>query len=160
MSRDDAVAELRQHLAAPPARVFAAFADASLVSRWLTPSPDVVLRVVQFDFRAGGTYRFAYDVPGRPTMFVNGVYRTIEPPSTIVFSWNIEPPDEHAGIRSEVTVTLTPHGTGTDLLIRHAALTLPGSCERHEAGWRGALDNLIALLPDVSEHTSTTGEGR
>jgi uncharacterized protein YndB with AHSA1/START domain len=158
MPRNGAVAEVRQHLAAGPSRVFAAFADPALVSRWLTPSPDVALRVVQFDFRVGGAYRFAYDVPGGPTMFVNGLYQTIEPPSTIVFSWNIEPPDEHAGVRSEVTVTLTPRGTGTDLRIRHAQLTLPGACERHEAGWRGALNHLVALLPDLRERTSTDGE--
>jgi uncharacterized protein YndB with AHSA1/START domain len=155
LARDGTVAEIRQHLAASPARVFAAFADTSLVSRWLTPSPDVVLHVVEFDFRVGGTYRFAYDVPGRPTMFVNGQYRTIKPPSTIVFSWNIEPPDEHAGVQSEVTVTLTPQGAGTGLLIRHARLTLPGACQRHEAGWRGALAHLVALLPDVRERIST-----
>jgi uncharacterized protein YndB with AHSA1/START domain len=158
MLRDEACVEVRQHLAAAPARVFAAFADPALVSRWLRPSPDIALRVVQFDFRVGGTYRFAYDVPNRPTMFVNGLYHTIEPSSRIVFSWNIEPPDEHAGVRSEVTVTLTPRGTGTDLRIRHAQLTLPGARERHDAGWRGALDNLVALLPDVREGTSTAGE--
>ena len=158
MLRDEAVAEVRQHLAAPPSRVFAAFADVSLVSRWLTPSPDVTLRVLEFDFRVGGRYRFAYEVPGRPTMFVNGQYRTIKPPETIVFTWNIEPPDEHAGVRSEVTVMLTPRGAGTDLRIRHAQLTLPGACERHEAGWRGALDHLMALLPGLPERTSTDGE--
>lgn len=153
MSPDRAVAEHRQHLSAAPARVFAAFADAALVSQWLTPSPEVVLRVLQFEFRVGGTYRFAYDVPGGMTMHVNGVYRTIEPPSTIVFSWNIEPPDEHAGVRSEVTVTLTPRGSGTDLRIRHAQLTAPGACERHEAGWRGAAGNLAALLGSVAPST-------
>jgi uncharacterized protein YndB with AHSA1/START domain len=47
------------------------------------------LHLLQFDFRVGGAYRFAYDVPGGATLLVNGVYRTIEPPSTIVFSWNI-----------------------------------------------------------------------
>jgi uncharacterized protein YndB with AHSA1/START domain len=158
MPRDEAVAEVRQHLAAAPSRVFAAFADPALVSRWLTPSPEVTLRVVQFDFRVGGSYRFAYDVPGAPTMFVNGLYQTIEAPSTIVFSWNIEPPDEHAGVRSEVTVTLTPRGTGTDLRILHAQLTLPGGRERHEAGWRGALNYLAALLPEARERTSSAGE--
>jgi uncharacterized protein YndB with AHSA1/START domain len=146
MPLEATVAEVRRHLDAPPARVFAAFADASIVSRWLTPSPDVHLAVLQFDFRAGGAYRFAYHVPGGATMFVNGVYRAIEPPSTIAFSWNIEPPDEHAGVRSEVTVTLTPRGTGTDLLIRHEQLTKPGAAERHAAGWRGAIDQLLATI--------------
>jgi uncharacterized protein YndB with AHSA1/START domain len=157
MPRDEAVAEVRRRLTASPARVFAAFAEASLVSRWLTPSRDVELDVVEFDFRVGGRYRFAYRVPGRDTMVVNGMYHTIEPPSTIVFSWDIEPPDEHAGVRSEVTVTLTPNGTGTDLLIRHTRLTEPGARERHAAGWSGALDHLAAMVGAGSSGTAMTG---
>jgi len=161
MRRDEHVAEVRRRLAASPVRVFAAFAEASLVSRWLTPSPDVALTVLEFDYRVGGGYRFAYSVPGRPTTFVNGVYRTIEPHSTIVFSWNIEPPDEHAGVRSEVTITLTPQGTGTDLLIRHAQLTQPGAAERHAAGWEGAVDQLIVLVSEALErsHSRSPLEG-
>ena len=157
MSRDEPVAEVRRHLAATTAKVFAAFADATLVSRWLTPSREVGLDIVQFDFRVGGTYRFAYRVPGRAPMVVSGVYRAIEPPSRIVFSWDIEPPDEHAGVRSEVTVTLTPEGTGTALLIRHAQLTAPGARERHDAGWNGAVDHLAALIAERDHGTSMIG---
>jgi uncharacterized protein YndB with AHSA1/START domain len=152
------VAEVRRRLTAPPAKVFAAFADPSLVSRWLTPSPEVALSVLQFEFRVGGAYRFAYHVPGGTTMFVNGLYRTIDPPSTLVFSWNIEPPDEHAGLRSEVTVTLAPDGAGTHLLIRHTQLTLPGAAERHAQGWLGAVDLLVALLT-ASVGTLSEAEG-
>jgi uncharacterized protein YndB with AHSA1/START domain len=157
MARDEAVAEVRRHLAASPPAVFAAFADAALVRRWLTPSHDVGLDVVQFDFRVGGRYRFAYRVPGRAPMVVSGEYRAIEPPSRIVFSWDIQPPDEHAGIRSEVTVTLTPKGTGTDLLIRHAQLTAPGAVERHAAGWNGAIDHLGAVVTERTGRSSATG---
>ena len=162
MRRDENVAEVRRRLAASPAKVFAAFAEASLVSRWLTPSPDVTLTVLEFDFRVGGGYRFAYGVPGRATMFVNGVYRIIEPHSTIVFSWNIEPPDEHAGVRSKVTITFTRQGTGTDLLIRHERLTQPGAIERHAAGWQGAVVQLIELVRDALEtpHRRSPLEGR
>jgi uncharacterized protein YndB with AHSA1/START domain len=146
MSRDKTVAEVRHRLAAAPTKVFAAFSEASLVSRWLTPSPEVALTVVQFEFRIGGAYRFAYHVADGATMFVNGEYRVIEPPSKIVFSWNIEPPDEHAGIRSEVTITLTPDGSGTHLRIRHEQLTRPGAAERHAEGWRGAIAQLTVML--------------
>lgn len=142
----ESIAEVRRHLASPPATVFAAFSDAAMVSQWLTPSPDVTLTVLQFEFCVGGAYRFAYHVPGGATMGVNGTYRVIEPPSRIVFSWNIEPPDEHAGIQSEVTVMLTPDGAGTALLIRHERLTAPGAAGRHAEGWRGALDHLVAIL--------------
>jgi uncharacterized protein YndB with AHSA1/START domain len=145
MSRDEAIA-VRRRLAAPPTKVFSAFSEASVVSRWLTPSPEVALTVLQFDFHVGGAYRFAYHVPDGATMFVNGVYRVIEPPWKIVFSWNIEPPDEHAGVRSEVTITLTPDGSGTQLLIRHEQLTQAGAAERHADGWRGAINQLSAML--------------
>jgi uncharacterized protein YndB with AHSA1/START domain len=151
MSPDGPVAEVSHRFAASPAKVFAAFADGALVSRWLTPSPDVALDVLQFDFRVGGAYRFAYRVPGRGAMVVGGVYRLIEPPSTLVFTWNIEPPDEHAGIRSEVTIALTPDGSGTRLVIRHARLTQAGAAERHAEGWRGAIHQLATMLDDHAE---------
>jgi uncharacterized protein YndB with AHSA1/START domain len=148
MRPDETVAEVRRRLAAPPSKVFGAFADASLVSRWLTPSPEVALRVIEFEFRVGGVYRFAYHIPDGTTMFVNGEYRVIDPPVRLVFSWNIEPPDEHAGVRSEVTVTLTPDGSGTALHIQHQQLTRPGAAARHAEGWRGAIEQLSAVLGD------------
>jgi uncharacterized protein YndB with AHSA1/START domain len=146
MLPESRIAEVRRHLSASPARVFAAFADAALVSRWLTPSRDVRLDVIEFDFRVGGRYRFAYRVPGRDAMVVTGVYRVIDPPSLLVFSWDIQPPDEHAGVRSEVTISLSADETGTDLLIRHGQLTAPGAQERHAIGWTGAVDHLAELI--------------
>jgi uncharacterized protein YndB with AHSA1/START domain len=126
--------------------VFSAFAKAEMVGRWLTPSPQIKLTVLEFDFRVGGAYRFAYHVPGGRVMIVNGTYRSIEPPSKIVFSWNIEPPDEHAGLQSEVIVAIVPDGDGCELHIRHEQLTQAGAVERHSGGWYGAIDQLVSLL--------------
>lgn len=150
------VAEIRRKLAAEPSQVFAAFADPALVSRWLKPSPEVRLEVLSFDFRTGGAYRFAYHVPSAGVMRVNGVFRSIAPPKELVFSWNIEPPDEHAGLESEVQVSITSTGSGCELRIRHVQLTLPGSRERHDEGWTGALDNLAAIVAgqDQTRHVS------
>jgi uncharacterized protein YndB with AHSA1/START domain len=146
MRLDTTAADIHRYLGVTPQKVFAAFADPAMVIRWLTPSPDVKLEVVEFDFQEGGNYRFAYHVPGGPVMRVNGVYRLIRPPSEIVFSWNIEPPDEHAGVKSEVIVRITPDGEGSQLHIRHERLTPAGAVDRHRQGWRGALDQLSHLL--------------
>jgi uncharacterized protein YndB with AHSA1/START domain len=146
MIANDTVVEVRRRFRVAPDKVFAAFAEARWVGRWLSPSPDITLTLLQFDFRVGGTYRFAYHVPGGRIMTVHGAYQSIEPPSKIAFSWIIEPPDEHAGLESEVTVTITPVGEVTDLLIRHAKLTRSGAGVRHDEGWRGALDQLAVLL--------------
>jgi uncharacterized protein YndB with AHSA1/START domain len=139
--------EIRRQLDSSPERVFAAFADAHLLARWLKPSPDITLAVLKFDFRVGGAYRFAYSVPSGVTMTVNGIYHVIEPPTKLVFSWVIEPPDEHAGLDSVVRVVLTArHGGGSELLIRHERLTLAESPARHAQGWQGALEQLAILL--------------
>jgi len=143
---NEAYAEVRRRFAVAPQRIFAAFSDARLVTRWLSPSPDITLTLLDFDFRVGGTYRFAYHLPEGSTVVVGGVYRSIEPPSLIVFTWIIEPPDAHAGIESEVTVTITPTGDGAELLIRHARLTRANAIQRHAEGWRGALEQMAELL--------------
>jgi uncharacterized protein YndB with AHSA1/START domain len=145
MTPEGTTVEVRRRLDAAPQRVFAAFADPGLVSRWLKPAPEVALAVVEFDFRVGGTYRFRYQVPGRPAMHVTGAFQSIEPPSRLVFSWCIEPPDEHAGLDSQVTVAIAPAGSGAELVIRHERLTQAGAAARHAEGWRGALDRLAAL---------------
>jgi uncharacterized protein YndB with AHSA1/START domain len=146
MLADKSYAEVRRRLAAAPEKVFAMFAKAEMVKLWLMPAPEIELTVLHFDFREGGTYRFAYHVPAANTVIVAGSYRVIKPPSKIVFSWVIEPPDEHAGIESEVSVVITPDGGGSELVIRHERLSRTDAIERHAAGWLGAIDRLTKLL--------------
>ena len=149
MSQSATSVEVRRRLNAPAARVFAMFAKAELVAQWLTPSPEVKLTVLAFDFRVGGAYRFAYDVPDGRRMLVGGSFRLIEPPARIAFSWLIEPPDEHAGIESVVSVRLTANGAGTDLVIQHANFNRADADARHAEGWRAALEQLETLLHDT-----------
>lgn len=141
-------AEVRRHLAAQPERVFAAFVSAEVVAQWLTPSPDVKLTVLELDFRKGGHYRFVYDTPEGQRMLVGGVYREIEPPWRLVFSWLIEPPDVHAGIESQVTVTIAPSAGGSELLVVHERFGRADANERHAQGWAGALEQLQQLLTE------------
>jgi uncharacterized protein YndB with AHSA1/START domain len=137
---------VRRSLPAPAEKVFGAFADAALVAQWLRPSADVKLTVLAFDFRLGGSYRFAYDVPGGQRMVVGGTFSVIERPVRLVFSWLIEPPDEHAGIDSEVSVSLMPYENSTQLTIVHTRLIRADAELRHEQGWRGAVEQLGAML--------------
>jgi hypothetical protein len=59
---------------------------------------------------------------------------------------SIEPPDEHAGIESEVQVAITADGSGSELVIRHEKFGRNDAIERHAIGWRGAVDQLTELL--------------
>ena len=139
-------AQVTRRLSAPPERIFSAFASADLVARWLSPSPDIALQVLAYDFQVHGRYRFAYHVPTGPIMHVHGSFLEIVPPRVLVFSWIIEPPDEHAGIDSEVRVSIDPVPEGSVLTIVHQRLDQPGAAKRHAAGWLGALDRLESIL--------------
>jgi uncharacterized protein YndB with AHSA1/START domain len=146
MKNDELLVQVERVLAAPPARVFRAFSDVQLLPRWLTPSPEIAMRVEALDFREGGAYRFIYTLPDRSEVGIGGVYRSIRPPERLVFSWIIDPPDEHAGIESEVTVTIAPFGKGSRLTIRHLGWPIASAARRHEGGWMGALVQLDTLL--------------
>src|SRR5258708_31562103 len=98
MTASKTLAEIRRRFTAAPEKIFAAFAEARLVGQWLSPSPEITLTLLQFDFQVGGTYRFAYHLPTGETVILAGVYRSIEPPPRIVFSWIIDPPAAHQAI--------------------------------------------------------------
>lgn len=119
-------AEVRRRLSARPEVVFAAFGSADIVTRWLTPAPDVKLTVLELDVRQGGRYRFAYDTPEGQRMLVGGVYRKIEAPTRLEFSWLIEPPDIHAGIESHVIDRIGLHsGSVVDCRSPHGGAAPP-----------------------------------
>jgi len=104
-----------------------------------------------------GAYRFAYRIPGGRTVIVAGSYLSIESPSRIVFSWIIEPPDEHTGIESEVTVTIARDRGGAELVIRHEKLARIDALMRHDGGWRGALEQLAAMLERSATEAAAIG---
>jgi uncharacterized protein YndB with AHSA1/START domain len=106
----------------------------------------VKLTVLGFDFRVGGAYRFAYDTPDGQRMLVGGTFLSIERPARLVFSWLIDPPDVHAGIASEVTVSITPRGAEAELVILHDKFEREDAVVRHTEGWTGALALLERLL--------------
>ena len=66
---DETAVEVRRRFRVAPEKVFAAFSEARWLARWLSPSPDIRLSLLQFEFHEGGAYRFAYHVPGgRPRL--------------------------------------------------------------------------------------------
>ena|SRR5882724_2161049 len=69
----------------------------------------------------------------------------------------IEPPDEHTGIESEVTVTIAQDRGGAELVIRHEKLARIDALMRHDGGWRGALEQLAAMLERSATEAAAIG---
>jgi uncharacterized protein YndB with AHSA1/START domain len=132
--------EIRRVIPATRQRVFDAWTQAKELDRWSAPSP--MTPRAEVDLRVGGRYRIVMRAPDGTEHRVGGVYRVIDPPSKLVYTWKWE---ESAMEDSVVTVEFHDRGKSTEVVLRHDGLTDAESRARHEHGWNACLDNLAAL---------------
>jgi uncharacterized protein YndB with AHSA1/START domain len=137
---------LRRRLKAGRNRVFQAWTDPALMTRWLFPAHNWTV-TVKSDLKVGGSYRLAMRDPDGVLHVQFGVYREIVPVSRLVFTWSC--PDL-AVSDSLVTVELDDDRGGTALTLTHELLERPEVRRSHEEGWTGCLGSLEQFL-DTNE---------
>jgi len=121
------------------------------MQQWFHPSPDTRMEVKQQIFEVGGAYRFHYHLANGEIHTVVGAYCAITPPYLLAFTWGWEEPDEHAGLSTLVTLSLSDHTDGTLLTVLHEKLHVGDMLDRHTSGWQGTLDNLGLLITKQTE---------
>lgn len=136
-----ATLEIRRRIPAARERVFDAWTQAKELDRWSAPSP--MTARAEVDLRVGGRYRIVMRDRDGAERSVGGVYRVVERPSKLVYTWKW---DESPMGDSIVTVEFLDRGKETEVILRHEGLADAGSRARHEHGWNGCLENLVDLL--------------
>lgn len=126
------------------ADVFKSWTDPQELKRWWGP-PGFTTPSAEIDLRAGGKYRIAMQPPEGELLHVGGVYREVEPPKKLVYTWAWEE-DGGPGHESLVTVEFRDRGASTEVVVTHERLANAESRERHDHGWTGCMDRLIALF--------------
>lgn len=118
--------------------VFTAWTNPVAMARWLAPSGTAE---VEADVRVGGSFRVVM-IDDQSRIEHTGEYLDIVPPRRLSFTWN----SPYTGpLPSIVTVTLTPEGDGTRVVLSHEGLpadTAPG----HQDGWDTIVQRLTDLL--------------
>jgi uncharacterized protein YndB with AHSA1/START domain len=135
--------EVRRTLAAPPARVFAAWTRPEELKRWAAPGA-FTTPLAEVDLRVGGRYRIHMREPDGKEHRVVGVYREVDPPRRLVYTWSWETNPEVTD--SVVTVEFHDRGGSTELVLRHEKLPTTESRDRHAMGWGGCLDKLETVV--------------
>ncbi len=139
---------LTQQIKASPKQVFEALLDPKLIGRWLGPRSMVQsCEVMAIEPRVGGAYRIKMekrtDSPTGPgTIFVTGIFREINPPNRVVYTWMWE----EQQVQSEVTFELEAHGGGTQLTLTQVGFATTQSKLGHSRGWTGSLQQLAEIL--------------
>ena len=129
---------------APRERVFAVMTDPTYLAQWWGPegftTPDVKL-----DLRVGGSYRLTMQPPDGEAFHLSGQYLEIDPPSTLLYTFNWEEPtaDDRETV---VRVILDPDGAGTRISVAQASFATEERLSLHKSGWRESLEKLRALV--------------
>lgn len=141
---------VRKVIAAPRARIFAAFSRAESLSRWFTPSQEIAIEVLAFEFASGGPFRFRYSMPDGRRPVVGGIYEAIETPERIACTWVWQAPDPLADVPMRVVFNFLEKCDGTEIVIAHHGIPSDQVCSIHEDGW----DRALASLEDYVRETS------
>ncbi len=137
---------VRRTIHAPRPRVFQAFGRAELLSQWFTPTEDIALDILTFDFSPGGRFRLRYTMPDGRRPVVGGTYADIVEPARIVMSWIWEAPDPLADIPMRVTFRFAEREQATEVIITHERIPSDHACTIHADGWEASLDRLERFL--------------
>jgi uncharacterized protein YndB with AHSA1/START domain len=135
---------LERFIAAPPERVFALWTEPELLVKWWGPE-GYDIPVHALDVRAGGAWRTTMRAPSGKLSVVSGVYRLIEPPRRLVFTWAWEDEKGARGHETEVTVTFAPAPGGTKLTLVQKEFATAESRHLHEQGWSSTFNCLEKL---------------
>lgn len=137
---------LQRYYRASQETVFRAFTEPQFLERWLSPRKGVTMKVRELDLKVGGRFQFAFSDEVDKADFVAGYYREVSPFERLVMTWGWEEPDPHAGIETLLTVDFETRGDQTHVMLTHEQFPDAPLRNRHDDGWTGALDNLLAIL--------------
>jgi uncharacterized protein YndB with AHSA1/START domain len=124
---------------APIAVVYAALIEPDQVMQWWDNGEHYRITSYDAERRVGGAWRTTGTNKAGEQFEISGVYRVLDPPNVIEFTWYN---DWHDGDTPDDTVVryeLTAQGNTTHLRVLHSGFTVPSEHTGHTNGWREVL---------------------
>jgi uncharacterized protein YndB with AHSA1/START domain len=135
---------ITRDLKAPREKVFAAWSDPARAAQWWCPS-DCKLLSCEMDLRPGGKWHRSMRVPGGSVITKYGVYREVEPPGRLVFTYGSDYGNGTVDPETVVSLTFTEVPGGTRLTLWHTGFQDVAVRDSHIGGWTTTMEKLAAF---------------
>ncbi len=140
----DLILTTTRRFKASAATIFDAWLDPAMLARFMCPGPDMSVPKAETDATVGGRFDIVMKA-GDQEIPHWGVYKAIDRPSKLVFTWQSPFSVED----STVTLTLTESDGGTDVELSHVKFRDEETRDNHLGGWNGILAKLAATLGET-----------
>jgi uncharacterized protein YndB with AHSA1/START domain len=136
--------EIERVFPRPPAAVFAAFTDPAALARWWGPE-GFATPSLRFQARVGEGYRIEMRPPEGDAFFLTGVFREVNPPARLVYTFEWEEPDED-DVQTVVELSFRDLGESTEVALRQGPFKTEARRALHRDGWTDSFDKLERLV--------------
>ncbi len=142
---DDRVLVVERTIAATPETVFDAWVNPEILVQWWGPE-GMSIPQHALDLREGGSWETTMRNDEGGEVFVSGVYKVIDRPNRLVFSWAWKQPDGSRGHETDVEVTFTAVDGGTKMTLGQRSFESAESRDNHGMGWNSSFNCLERLF--------------
>lgn len=136
---------LERLFAAPPETVFEYWTKPELLASWFGPDGCDVPEY-EIEPREGGAWTITVITADCARHKVSGVWKVIERPARLVFTWAWHNDDGQRGHETEVTVTFAAAPGGTRLVLVQRAFENSDMAGKHGFGWSSSFISLDKVL--------------
>lgn len=123
----------------PIDKVWKAWTDPAELKQWYSPE-GMEIPEMEADVTEGGSFRVVMQAPDGAQHIAKGMYKTVEEPNKLVFTWQWEDGDMGGTGETQVTVEFKDMGEGkTEVTLIHDMLPSQEAKTEHEKGWTSLL---------------------
>jgi uncharacterized protein YndB with AHSA1/START domain len=124
--------------------VFRALSAPEELAKWWGPEGFTVTSL-DFDPRAGKTYRIEMQPPGGDSFHLTGEFREVAPPVRLVYTFVWEPADPD-DVETLVELSCRDLGNSTEVTLTQGPFKTDLRHELHRNGWAESLDKLERFI--------------
>jgi len=135
---------LERLIPAPPELLFALWIEPAQLVRWWAPE-GFETSVHVLDTRPGGRWRTSLHRSDGTVLVLSGIYRIVEPPNRLAFTWAWEDQSGARGHETEVMVTFEATQGGTRLVLLQQRFESKQARDGHNVGWSSCFDRIMNI---------------